>query len=92
MNKYVKALAAGAFTLLAAGSASAHGKVRVYTEVRPYYPVVQQHYVPVPAYYQERYVPAWEARRDWRREQWRRDRWRHEHWRHDRCPPRHWHR
>lgn len=92
MNKYLKALVAGALTLLVAGTASAHGKLRVHAEVRPYYPVLQQHYAPAPVYYQERYVPSWEARRDWRREQWRRDRWRHEHWRHDRCRDRHWRR
>ena len=85
MNKFIKVLVAGAITLLAGGSASAHGKVRVYTEVRPYHPaLVQEHYGPAPAYYDDRFGqvrPEWEARREWRREQWRRAQWRREQWR-----------
>ncbi len=95
MNKLLKALVAGAFTFLLAGTASAHGKGRVLVEVRPYYPVVQQHYMPAPVYYQDRYVryePSWEQRREWRREQWRRDRWRHDHGYHGRCRHGQWRR
>lgn len=101
LHRGVRALVAGAFTLLLAGTASAHGKVRVYTEVRPYYPtLVERHYGPAPVYYDDRFAharPQWEARREWRREQWRREHWRHQHGRHhgrghDRCRLPHWHR
>ena len=95
MKTLIKSLVGGAIMLLAAGSASAHGKVRGYVEVRPYYPAVvqvQSHYAPIPVYNEDRYVSAREARharREWRRELWRRDHWRHDHRGHDRCRHRH---
>lgn len=92
MNTCIKALVAGALTCMMAGTASAHGRVGFYAEVRPYHPPamqVQRHYVPVPTYYQDRYVyvqPAWQARRDWRHNHyWRRD------YRGDRCGHHHHH-
>lgn len=94
MKTTLKALVAGAFALLLAGTASAHGHGRVFVDVRPYYPPVvqvQPRYVPVPAYYQQQYVYAEPAfRADWRHEQWRREQWRREHWRHERCRHHHW--
>jgi hypothetical protein len=91
MKTILKAFAASALTLLVAGSASAHGRVRVYTEVRPYYPPVVQ--VAPPVYYQEQYVyvePDWRARHAWRHEQWRREHWRREHWRREHWRRDHW--
>ena len=88
MNTCIKALVASALTLMMAGTASAHGKVGVYAEVRPYYPpAVQLHrqFIPAPVYYQDRYgyaMPAWQARHDWRRDHWRGERCRHYHHHH----------
>lgn len=97
MKTTVKALIVIGCMLMAAGTASAHGRGRVYAQVRPYYPVVvqlQPHYLPAPGYYQDHdgYVaPTYHARRDWRREQWRREQWRRDHWRHHGCRRHHHH-
>lgn len=95
MKTYLKALAAGAFILLATGSASAQVRFNVYVgEPQPYYPPavkVWPQYAPPAGYYREQddyVVPAWRARqewremreREWRRAEWqRRNEWRRRH-------------
>jgi spermidine synthase len=105
MNTWIKALAAGVLTVLAAGGAAAHGRHHPAYEARPYYPAlvrVAPYYAPAPVYYREQYVlvrPEWRARQQeqWRREQWRHEQWRRGHWghrhdRHGRCPDPYWRR
>lgn len=96
MRTSFKMLLAGACLLAATASASAHGKVRAYVEMRPYHPPLhaQRYYAP-PGYYRDPTMvvaPQWQHRRDWRREQWRRDHWRQDYWQHNHRHCRHHHR
>lgn len=104
MNVYLKVLAAGAFAVALAQTASASTQVRigVYAGAPVQYRPVQPYYAPAPAYYvaSPDYVePAWRGRHDWRarrearlqREEWlRREEWRREHWRREQWRRDHW--